>query len=1263
MSFTKKYKKFKNDPELFFQDSITKQYSKIYKLTSSIRNSKVGIGKAIISIKNGERNIQLSDGIEEGGQKNISGKISENPKIKKSTPVANKSKDLLSTASVIIDNVKKNVHVDKKKAFKDYFDEVVVFTEQYDVNSLKLDGKNIWPHFRNNLWIHMNFVAIGKNNYKNITSVHIHNSHRIQISQDYRVKAIDKYGAKEVEHLNEKDRADVLFMVALNASEQVHLESGIYHRVCDPFYEAASKIATTKKIELIKSASPAISRNKDFIHPATLILPPVIEKLGYSEKLEFDKKIFSSMKQFMPSLNTLDTKSLKEIFDYDMNMKDFYTEIFKKVKPKVVFFYAFHYNAPMIEAADELGIITVDIQHGLQVGWNPLYTNYDEMPPEGYRQIPDFFAVWGEKEYQSILNSFPSEKHRPIYMGNPWLEKIKTFPTTLSKDILDELESDKYDKKILIIMQNQTYIPQTFIDIIEQTKNDNILWIVRHHPKGERYKAKDFSIINQKIILSDEIDTVLFSELFKYVDITISEGSTLAIEASYFGVTNIVTSAMGADNYKQELKDNVFYYLENSADFHEIMKDINNNQSFVDTSYLFKKVNIEGVIRQLLDSSNEKQSKLIAEDINKVTKNRQLKNKIEAEISAQIEKSFYLVDHYNIDDAIASFKEIKSLLTLLPTAKGNYNDEEMRNIKEARVFQRKIKDEFNIDSSSEDVFLVGDSLALPRPLETRNINYGMTRSYAYMFNKNNYGFKLLPWAQRNLNTSKLLKQWGNIGSKLNNKHLVIQLGNNDYQKNIFSEMQLAAVSSLSIELRKRVYEFDELYRKEIINSQDDFNNVEFSQFKKNIESIAKLALESNVKSLTFISIIAASQSSEINSPSSVKDYERYNSVIKTVSEKSSIVRFLDINELLNNIKKHSGLLSDNLHLSIPGHQALASAIFSKLSIENDENKTYRVALIGVGNQGIKHLQGLAKSHNNLVIECFEPNQTNIQIAMNEFKAYVNNNKIVLRFVNSREGLSDKLDLVIVATNSNIRTQIVEELLNTKIVKNLILETILFQDTLSYHKVESLIEEKGVKVWVNHSKRMNDIHHKFIKKIRKSKNISFQVSGVNWSIGNRALDFLDLFSWMTNTEQKDIEIEWNRIGRDITQIKGSKIKEVFGTISGSLNKDVNFSITSLKPSNGEVQLPTITIVSETIKLFIDEYNSVINYAFSNDDWQWHKLEGEFPIPLQSEITSKCVDDILEEGRCLLPSFATVLSLHLSFTKAIEEGIEHIESRGV
>ncbi len=1265
MSFNKKYAKFKRDPELFFQDSITKQYSKAYKFLNSIKSIKRGVSKALLEIRDDKIAIPSSNDsstspFHSASKKQLKDRSKGLNEIQKDITVSVRSKNLVNAASTIIENVRTNVHVDKKKDFKDYFEEVVVFTEQYDVNSLKLDGKNIWPHLRNNLWIHMNFVAIGKNNYKNVTSVHIHNSHRVQIPQSYRIKAIDSYGAKEVKDLNDNDKADILFIVAMNASEQVHLDSGIYHRVCDPLFEAATKVATTKKIEVVKSASPAIARNKDFINPATIILPPVIEKVGYSERIEFDKKIFSLMKQFMPSLNTLNTAALKEIVDYDMNIKDFYLDIFKKINPKVVFFYAFHYNAPMIEAADELGILTVDIQHGLQVGWNPLYTNYDEMPPEGYSQIPDYFAVWGEKEYQSILNSFPSEKHRPIYMGNPWLEKIKTFPTCFTGSILDKLQSDEYDKKILIIMQNQTNIPQTFKDIIEDTRNDDILWVIRHHPKGERYKPEDFSKENSNIILSDEIDKVLFSELFKYVDITISEGSTLAIEASYFGVTNIVTSAMGADNYKDEIRDKLFYYLKDSSGFREILDSLDSNKNKVDTSYLFKKVNTEDLVKSLLEAADVKINRLVAKDENTVTKARQHKNNIEAEVAALIEKAHYFAEHYDLMNAVSAFKELRSLLVKLPTARKDYDKEQMLCIKEARVFKRKIKSEFNIVPNEEDVVLIGDSLILPRPLETKNVNFGMSRSYAYMFNKSSHGFTLLPWAQRNLNTSKLLEKWDSIVGNLIGKHLIIHLGTNDYTQSVFSEEQQSAMNSLSPDIRKRILDFVQNYHKEITESQSDFSHVSYNEFNSNVESIAIRALDEGVKSLTFIGINPLTQSQELTSSRAIKNCKKYNSVLRKVAEEYDFVSFLDISEVLSNVKKNSALLSDNLHLSMHGHKALASTIFSKLSILYNSNKVYRIALIGVGDQGVKHLLGLAKANNNLIIECFDPNQENISIAIRKFKKAVGDNNITLRFVDSREDLSDEIDLAIVATHSNIRAQVLEELLIKHKVRNLILESIVFHDTASYHKLKDLIEEKKVKTWINHPRRQFDFYKVFLAEIRYSKKLLFQVSGVNWGLVNNGLNFLDLLTWLTNIEQESIELEWNKIGRSVAYSKQSQFKEVYGTISGIINDDISFSIASLPPVKNEVQFPIITVVSDTIKLFIDESNGIVNYALISDGWTWHTLEDEVPLFCQSQITETVIDRILDEGECELPSYNTAMWLHIPFIRTIEQGIEKLES---
>ncbi len=228
---------------------------------------------------------------------------------------------------------------------------------------------------------------------------------------------------------------------------------------------------------------------------------------------------------------------------------------------------------------------------------------------------------------------------------------------------------------------------------------------------------------------------------------------------------------------------------------------------------------------------------------------------------------------------------------------------------------------------------------------------------------------------------------------------------------------------------------------------------------------------------------------------------------------------------------------------------------------------------------------------------------------------------------------------------------------------LILEKVLFQDIASYSKIENLIEDKDVKAWVNHPRRLFNIHAPFLADIRKSKKLSFQVSGVNWGLGSNGLHFLDLLAWLTNTEQQAIELEWNKIGRSVAQSKRPQFKEIYGTISGMINNNVSFSITSLLPSSNEVQMPTISIVSDSIKLFIDEYNGVVNYAFANDNWQWHTLEGDFPLLFQSQMTATVIDGIIENHECALPTYKTSMWLHVPFITTIKEGIEDLEGESL
>lgn len=496
-----------------------------------------------------------------------------------------------------------------KKLDKTLFDQITNFAFSYPVNSLKIDDEYLWPYLRAHLWININYVSTGNNRFRTINPYGLQLGHRSNLPFFKRDELAKKYDIKEIEELDTSSESiDFLFVTSLNAAEQVVLENKkIYNRIADPLLEVAMNLGNARRLEMVKVNTPSLKKVKSYAHKPILVFSPNLTKTGYFEKLNLHRFFYPMFKNKIPA-QTLNEKILYELADWEMHTRDYYIELLKKLKPKVVLLNGYHYYSPLFSAADHLGIVTVDIQHGLQVGWNPLYNNWDEMPPEGYQALPDYFAVWGQKEFDNIKKVFNGEKHQPIILGNLWFQKQKQKAEDMSKSFKKKVLS--YKIKILLAMQNQGEVPQFFKDIIENAPED-IIWIIRHHPKGERFKSKDFSKKNaNNIIISKEIDESSWSQLLSYIDVTISEGSALALEADGFGSYNIITSPEGKENYREEIAEGKFYYTEDAKQFHEIINTLDLTDR-TPKANAFQEVDVKSVLQTFLDKYEDKQKEII----------------------------------------------------------------------------------------------------------------------------------------------------------------------------------------------------------------------------------------------------------------------------------------------------------------------------------------------------------------------------------------------------------------------------------------------------------------------------------------------------------------------------------------------------------------------------------------------------------------------------------------------------------------------------
>lgn len=310
----------------------------------------------------------------------------------------------------------------------------------------------------------------------------------------------------------------------------------------------------------------------------------------------------------------------------------------------------------------------------------------------------------------------------------------------------------------------------------------------------------------------------------------------------------------------------------------------------------------------------------------------------------------------------------------------------------------------------------------------------------------------------------------------------------------------------------------------------------------------------------------------------------------------------------------------------------------------------KIALIGAGQLGSRYLQGLAKSDLEISIEVVEPFESSRDIAKQRFEEIPANGKIKkINFYEKILDLSNGLDLVIVATSSDVRHKVVKELLENKKVKNLILEKVLFQKIEEYFEVENLLIDHNVKCWVNHSSRTYPFYKKLKEDIGKSEQVNFTVSGGGWGLACNSLHFLDLFSYLTNA--KELVINSYFLDKRVVQSKRNGFIEFIGKLSGKLDNHM-YDIVCIEKYSPLV----ITIASDAMHAVVDEAKGWYRIAKKSNNWEWEENSDKI-VYFQSEITHELCREIIEQETCGLPTYKLAMNMHVKF---IDSLLEHYNS---
>jgi predicted dehydrogenase len=292
---------------------------------------------------------------------------------------------------------------------------------------------------------------------------------------------------------------------------------------------------------------------------------------------------------------------------------------------------------------------------------------------------------------------------------------------------------------------------------------------------------------------------------------------------------------------------------------------------------------------------------------------------------------------------------------------------------------------------------------------------------------------------------------------------------------------------------------------------------------------------------------------------------------------------------------------------------------------------YRILLIGAGQLGSRHLQGLLNIKLPISIDVVDPNISSLEsakIRASEIKYDYNN--ILINYYTSFDNIFQNIDICIIATTANHRFEIIKKITNISKIKNLILEKILFQNQVEYELTEKLLKEHNINCWVNCPRRMFSIYKDLRQKITNKDKITFTLIGGDWGLACNAIHFIDLVCFLSD----DYIFKLDTTGLlDIFESKRVGFYEVSGSLKATFSNGSEIFLHSRRHSNANIKMQ---ILSNSYFWEIDEFNGELS---TTDLLGSLKLiKSKFVIPFQSQITNIICEEILLKNECPLPSYS-------------------------
>lgn len=295
-----------------------------------------------------------------------------------------------------------------------------------------------------------------------------------------------------------------------------------------------------------------------------------------------------------------------------------------------------------------------------------------------------------------------------------------------------------------------------------------------------------------------------------------------------------------------------------------------------------------------------------------------------------------------------------------------------------------------------------------------------------------------------------------------------------------------------------------------------------------------------------------------------------------------------------------------------------------------------VLIIGLGNVGLRHLEGCLKIKKLKYIYTVEKKNSRINLCKKLFKYHIFFKKI--KFLKNINKINS--DLAIISTNSKERLNLTKKIITKNKIKNVILEKFLTSKKSEINEYKKLILKADI--WINHIYRYQDAFI-FVKKIlqkNKHKKLTVDITGNNLNISSNLIHFVDYTSYFLNDKISILKIFFSKDSH-WKKAKRSSYKEFFGDIDIIFKDNSKLTIKSKndkkRPNYSQHKIVNIKN-SFLIKNSYDVQKSMLKF---------NNKKKIFSCPFISNSTYKEVEKILSNKKNIkLPQLKKTLFLYNS-----------------